>query len=280
VWGLSVQSEDRVNVGVVARAADGDHSGHLFVINLTTLVGIEGIEERSKLDGGEGASERFKALAELSEFDSAVTVEIEVLENALAGLTLVISAMGALADLLEDDATDLSEASGVHTALVSGESPSVNNDLSEVGLAFSGKHDVHQRVVNNESLLVALSFASSDGVEGSAESSEHILSLFLTGKNARVLVSNVTGLELINSNEFSALGEFSPGTFDNSEAGVAHISAHSLDQFVVGDGAVLVVVEVVLEGAELLGGQEDTKAGEHSLKLELVEHLVEVFVIF
>jgi len=52
-----------------------------------------------------------------------------------------------------------------------------------------------------------------------------------------------------------------------------------LDEFIIGDDAVLVVVEVVVEGAELLGRKEDTKAGQHSLELKFVKDLIEVLVM-
>jgi len=201
-----------------------------------------------------------------------------VLENALAGLALVIGAVGALADLLEDDVADLLETGGVHTALVSAEAPGVDDDLGEVGLTFSGEHDVHKRVVDAELLLSDTVGTLSAGVNASAESSEDIISFLLTGENAGVLVSTVVGLELSSGEAISASSDLSPCAFDNGKAGIAHVSAHGLDEFIVGDASVLVVVKVVGEGAEFLGGKEDAKSSEHSLELELVEHFVHVLV--
>lgn len=41
VWGFSVGAKDRVNIRVVAGAADGDHSSHLLVVNLAGAIGVE-----------------------------------------------------------------------------------------------------------------------------------------------------------------------------------------------------------------------------------------------
>jgi len=95
-----------------------------------------------------------------------------------------------------------------------------------------------------------------------------------------VLVSTVASFKLINREAKEiAVGNLFPGTLDNCKASVAHISAHGLDEFVVGDAAILVVIKVVVQSAKLLSGQEDSKASKHSLELELVEYLVSILIV-
>ena len=49
-------------------------------------------------------------------------------------------------------------------------------------------------------------------------------------------------------------------------------------EFSEGDGSVLVVVEVVVDGAEFLGGEEDANSGQEGFEFEFLEDLISVFV--
>lgn len=57
-----------------------------------------------------------------------------------------------------------------------------------------------------------------------------------------------------------------------------HSYAEGADEFLPGDAAVLVGVEVVVDGAQFLGGEEDAQFGEQLLELELAEPRVAVLV--
>lgn len=185
------------------------------------------------LNGRESAAERFKALAEFRELNSSVAVKVEVLENTLAGLAFIIGTMGTLANFLENDIADSLETSRVHAVFVSHEAPSVNNNLSEVSLTFSGKHNVHERVVDAELLLVNAVSTGSARVNAVAEGSEDSIGLLLAREYTWVLVSTVVSFKFFNREAISTAGNLSPGTLDNSKASVAHVSAHALDEFVV-----------------------------------------------
>lgn len=226
----------------------------------------------------ESAAERFEALAEFGHLDGSIAIEIEVLKNTLASLAFIIGAMGTLTDLLKDNVTDLLETGGVNLVLVSTNTPCVAYNLGEVCFTFSGKHTVHKGVVDAE-LLLRAGAISADSVEFLAEIGKNDIGFLFTRENARVLVSVVTRFKFVNGAAGSTTGKLSPGTLNDSEARVAHVSAHSLNEFIVGNAAILVVVKVVHEGTELLCGEEDAKSGEHGLKLQFVEDLVLVFVV-
>lgn len=230
------------------------------------------------LDIRESAAEGLEALGEFGVFNSAVAIQIEVFEDALAGLALIISTVSALTDFLEDSIANDLKTARVNLAGVSSEAPGVHNNLLEVGFTLSGENAVHERVVDAELFLSAVSITA-NGINSGAEISHDGGSLLLTGENARVLISAVSSLQSISGTGVSTTGDFAPSTLNDSQAGVAHVSAHGLDELIIGDNTILVVIEVVVEGAELLGGEEDTKAREHGLELKLVEHFVEVLVV-
>lgn len=177
-----------------------------------------------------------------------------MLKNALAGLALIIGTMGALANFLENGIADRLKASRVHGVLVGTKTPGVANNLSEVGLAFSGKHNVQERVVDAKLFLSDGGSMASCAFNTFAELSVTGIGLLLARKYTGVLVSTVASFKLINREAISAVGNLTPGTLDNCKASVAHISAHGLDEFVIGDAAILVVIKVVVQSAKLLSG--------------------------
>jgi hypothetical protein len=100
--------------------------------------------------------------------------------------------------------------------------------------------------------------------------------------------------ELSKGARGSSLGEEVPGALNDSEASVAHISLSNCQlqpedkewftyleaghEFAHGDSSVFVVVEVVVDGAEFLGSEEDSKFGKEGFEFELFEDLVSVLV--
>jgi hypothetical protein len=139
-WGFAGKTEDGVDVGVVAGAADSEPAAEFLIIDSSRVVFVNLIEKSNNFVLGENASNSLEGLAELLNLNSSVTVKIKVLEDALGSLAFIVSPVGALTNLLENDVLKLSNAAGVHILDVLGKTPSLDNDIAEIGLTFGGKH--------------------------------------------------------------------------------------------------------------------------------------------
>jgi hypothetical protein len=84
----------------------------------------------------EDASNSLEGLFKLLWSNSTVTFQIEVLKNALSGLSFVIGAVCLLTDFLENDCLQLCKSRCWNDGDIRVKTPSFDNCLDKVGLTF------------------------------------------------------------------------------------------------------------------------------------------------
>jgi len=277
VWGFARSAERGVNVRVVTTSADGEHGAKLLVVESAIAVLIELAEASVHLVGSESASESFKSFSEFANFDSSVTVQIEVFENFLDSSAFIIGSVGALTDLLEDDVKHFGAACWAYSSLVGVEAPYFEDQVDEVVLLLAGHDGIDLTVVSaevvtrNTAVVGSLSHDSDKVVENG-------FSLLLTGSDSRVSGGVILFNELFESAGISTFSNLLPGKLDDSEALGAHVGLHDVDELRVSDLTVLVEIEVVVDGSQFLAGKEDSELGEEFFELKLGKSAVLVLV--
>lgn len=277
VWGLARNAERGVNVRVVTTSADGEHGSEFLVVESAIAVLIELAEAGVRLVGSESASESFESFSEFANFDGSVTVQIKMFENFLDSSAFIIGSMGALTDLLEDDVEHFGAACGAYGSLVGVEAPDFEDQVDEVVLLLVG-HDgidltvVRAEVVARDTTVVGSLSHDSDKVVKNG------FSLLLTGKDSRVSGGVILFNELFESAAVSSVSNLLPGKFDDCEALVGHVGLEDVDELGVSDLAVLVEIEVVVDGSQFLAGKEDSELGEEFFELKLGKSAVLVLV--
>ena len=216
IGGLTSNTEDGVDIGVVAAAHSCDSRGELLVIKFTVSVGIELGEEGLELNVAEYATEGLEGFLEFTKLDSAESVKIEVLEDLLNGLALIVSTMGALSDFFENNVFKLFDSigSGLHLR-GSRETPCLQDEINEVIILLSGESSVDIGVVSDETLLrhdtSTLVFA-----EALDELNANLVALLFSGSHSGVGFNLVGSLELAPGNAAgTTLVERLPGVFHN-----------------------------------------------------------------
>lgn len=185
--------------------------------------------------------------------------------------------MGALTDLLEDDVEHFGAACGAYGSLVGVEAPDFEDQVDEVVLLLVG-HDgidltvVRAEVVARDTTIVGSLSHDSDKVVKNG------FSLLLTGSDSRVSGGVILFNELFESTAVSSVSNLLPGKFDDCEALVGHVGLEDVDELGVSDLAVLVEIEVVVDGSQFLAGKEDSELGEEFFKLKLGKSAVLVLV--
>jgi len=274
---LSGDTEDGIDVGVVAAATDGEPGGELLVVELVVAVLIVLGEKSALLEFGEGTSHGLKSTSEFRELNSAESVQVEMLENLADGLAFIISSVSSLSDLLEDDILDLGETGSVNSDSGALESPNLEDALNEVALLVDGGDGVAVSVEAAESFFTDLTIDGLLAHEGDEVVHDGLSSL-LSRSDTRVLRSVELANDLLNRGRRSATGNLLPGFLDDGETIIAHIILEDIDELRVGDVAVLVLIEGVEDDAELLSSEENTKLAHKFFEFELLEDAVLVAI--
>lgn len=87
---LSCQLEHRVQVLILPRAHDGDQPAELVVAELPRMIRVIFVKEGLDFLLAEDAAKLGKSLSELPDINSALVLEVEVLERFADGLPLVV----------------------------------------------------------------------------------------------------------------------------------------------------------------------------------------------
>jgi len=111
-------------------------------VDLSVAVTVKLSEQGNHLFFRENATDGFKGLAKLVWQNGAITLNVEVFENALQGLAFVISPVSALANLLKNDVLKLLHARNRNSRLIGLKAPSLVDDVNEVGITLCGEHSI------------------------------------------------------------------------------------------------------------------------------------------
>lgn len=202
---LSLHSELRLHVRVIARALKSHKASTLFVVDLAGTVGVKSLEKAINFDIIEVATELAQGFFELKLVEGAIAVAIKVLKQLASGLTLVLGSVSPLPQLFENDVFNLVHASGRHIQRLatchsrghsSVEAPSLGQHLVEVGLLLLGQNAVKVQIKVNEALLADLAILTVAG-HHLTEFRIHLLHSLLAGLHARVATASELLLESI-----------------------------------------------------------------------------------
>jgi len=193
---LSGDTENGIDVGVVAAATDGEPGGELLVVKLVVAVLIVLGEKSALLELGESTAHGLKSTGEFRELNSAEAVQVEMLEDLANGLALVIGSVSSLSDLLEDDVLDLSETGSVDSDSGALKTPNLKDRLDEVALLVDGGDSVAVSVEAAEGIFSDLTIFALLANELD-EIVHDGLSSLLSGSDTRVLGSVVLANDLL-----------------------------------------------------------------------------------
>jgi hypothetical protein len=223
-WGVTLEAKNGVNVGVVAGATESKPLGELFVVDLAASVWVNVVEKCEYFVLGEYATDSLKSATELLNLNSAETVEVEVLEDTLGSSALIFSTVGALTNFLEENVFELSDAARVDVLDVLGQTPGFDHDIAEVSLTFSREHHGDASVELDEGFFGDHAILRGECTHALSEFFVHVFGFLLARDNAGVGWGVEALDEVIKGATWSALGKEVPGTLNDGEAGVAHIS--------------------------------------------------------
>jgi len=227
--------------------------------------------------GSESASKGLEGLSEFTNFDGTETVEIEVLEDLLYGSAFVFGSMSALTDLFEDNVNAFATAGVADGGLIRAEAPGLDDTIDEVVFLLVGHHSVDISVVGAE-IFASDATVGGSGAEELAEVVENGFGLLLAGSDSGVSGGVVLVDEGFEVAALGATGNLLPGGLDDSKSLVRHAGLEDVDELSVGDLAVLVVIEVVVDVSKFLTGKEHSELGEELLELKLGKGAVLVSV--
>jgi hypothetical protein len=171
---------------------------------------------------GESASNGLEGLSEFTDFDGTEAIEVEVLEDLLDGSALILSTVGALADLLEDNVNALGTAGVRNSSLVGGETPGLDDHVDEVSFLLVGHDSIDISVVTAE-VFAGDGTVSGSSSEELAEVVENGFGLLLAAGDSRVSGSVVfvdEGLELAS---LGSSADLFPGGLDDGKSLVRHV---------------------------------------------------------
>lgn len=200
-----------------------------------------------------------------------------MLEDLADGLSLVISAVCSLSNLLEDNIFDLGETLGVDGHSSAFKTPRLQDDGDEVVLLVDWGDGVTISVVAAEVLLRDVATLASLAHDLN-EIVHHGLSTLLAGGDSGVSGGVVLRDECFEGDAWGTLGELLPCLLDDGKAICAHVSLEDVDELVVGDVTVLVLIEVIEDDAKLLFCEEDTQLGHELFELQLLQDSVLVAI--
>lgn len=214
MWGLAIEAENRVDVGVVARATKGHLCCKHLKVKLATILGVALVENSSQFNVTENTAKGLHGFLELLSVNSSVAPKIEVLKESLNGLALIFSSMSSLANLLEKDALELSDASSWHNIKISVKSPDFSKGLAEVSVSLPGEHAVPVHIVVDKTVTryaIILSIFAKTVMEFRAH---HVDSLLARGHTG-VVPSSEHLIELVNWDAVGSLRYVLPSLVDN-----------------------------------------------------------------
>ena len=227
IRGLALNTEDWVDVGVVAATTDGEPARELLVVELGVTVLVVLVEDSTALELRESAAHRLECAAELTEADSVHAIKVEMLKDLANGLALVVCTVGALPDLLEDDILELSEAGGVDGDGCALHAPGLQKSDDEVAILVDGGYSVAISIEAHEGLL---SDVAASGLF--AHKLNEIVHDSLSALFARRDTGMRWGIELSNKgfkrDAWGALCQLLPCLLDDGNAILAHISLKTL----------------------------------------------------
>jgi hypothetical protein len=173
---------------------------------------------------GENATDSLKSATELLNFNSAETIEVEVLEDPLGSSALIVSAVSALTNFLKENVFELSDAARVDVLDVLGQTPSFDNDVAEVSLTFGREHHGNASVELDEGFFSDHSIFRGECTHALSKFLLHGFGFLLARDNAGVGLGVEALDEFVKRATGGTLGKEVPGTLNDGEAGVAHIS--------------------------------------------------------
>ncbi len=105
---LTSNAEAWINVWIIARAFEGNKRRKFFVVKFAIAGFVELAEQRKGVVLNKRAAQCLQSFSELWELDSAVAIEIKVLEVLAGSFSFVVRAVSALSDLLKQNVLKLS----------------------------------------------------------------------------------------------------------------------------------------------------------------------------
>jgi hypothetical protein len=113
IRGLTSDAEAWINVWIISRAFESNKRSEFFVVKFAIASFVELEEQRKGVVLNKRAAQCLQSFFELWELDSAVAIEIEVLEVLAGSFSLVVRAVSALSDLLKQNVLKLSGISQI-----------------------------------------------------------------------------------------------------------------------------------------------------------------------
>lgn len=254
---LTLNTENGIDVRVVSATLNGKPVGEFLVVELTVAVFVIFAEDGIDLVVLEKAANGLEGLSELIRFNSTVTIEVEMFENATNSLTFIVSAVSSLSNFLKDDVLKLSKSAGGNISNVGVETPGLEDNVDEVAFLLLRQDAVEVSVVINKGGFRDASVFTL-GTHTFDKVLEHSLSLLLTSVNTWVSRGVVFLDKVFERDLRSTVSKFVECVLDDSEALLAHISSKALNKLTVLDLTILVQIEAVIDDTELLTGQKDT----------------------
>lgn len=222
VRGLTNHTENGVHIGVVSSAAESHLASEFFKVKLTTIVGVELIEDGSKLVFSESASNSLHGLFEFSGSNHTTVHQVEVLEETLGSFALIVSTMSALANLFEDDALHLGETLRWHSINVGFETPRLAYSFGEVGVLLPGQDAVEVKVIIAETFLANTTIFDVFS-HTIAELSHNNLWLLLAGSSTGVFSSAEALLKVSEAHGRSTASNTVPSVHNNGTTLFGHV---------------------------------------------------------